>query len=367
MIRGMLVAILGCLAFLFISSLTANAQSGATCYDTLGYDWYNWYPPGPPGWTCEFEYDGGPFNVLWLCTRQKAACPPFAAVTETAPGPCPTCNASAGKPISLSSGNTYITETDVRVPGLSNGLNLVRTWNSMWPLSQTAFQTGLFGLFWRSNYEERVFFGADGYYKYARGDGSFWSFASNGSGLSLAAPANVSATLTYNSSTYTITFQNGEKRVFDFTSGSLLSIVDRNGNITQLSYDGLNRLVAVADPGGRHLYFSYPNNSSYLITSVTSDVGLALSYSYDSQGRLIQVTNPDQTTTTYQYDSNSMITAVTDSDGKILESHTYDSCKRGLTSSRAGGVEALTVSYQQPCWSAPGGAFSDYLENQGLP
>jgi len=364
MIRRILVAILGCLAFLFVLSLTADAQSGTTCYDYQQYYWYNWDPTGHPGWTCEFEFDGGLFDVVWGCTRQKAACPPFAAITETAPGgTCPNC----GKPISLTSGNTYITQTDVRVPGLSNGLNLVRTWNSMWPLTQTAFQTGLFGLSWRSNYEERVFFGADGYYKYSRGDGSFWSFAWSGSGLSLAAPANASATLPYNSSTYTITFQNGEKRIFNFTSGSLLSIVDRNGNATQLSYDALNRLVTVADPGGRHLYFGYANNSSYLITSVTSDVALALSYSYDSQGRLIQVTNPDQTTTTYQYDTNSRITAVTDSDGKILEAHTYDSCGRGLSSSRAGGVEALSLSYQQPCWNPPLVAIPDYLENQGLP
>jgi YD repeat-containing protein len=364
MLKRILVSFLLCFAFLFVLSLTAGAQSGPTCYDIQQFEWYNWFPPGPPGWTCELEFDGGLFNVQWVCTRQKIYCPPLAAIAEIPPGPCPTCG---GSPISFTSGNTYVIQTDVRVPGLSNGLNLVRTWNSMWPLTQTAFQTGLYGLSWRSNYEERVFFGADGYYKYSRGDGSFWSFASNGSGLSLAAPANVNATLAYDSSTYTITFQNGEKRIFDFTSGSLRSIVDRNGNTTQLSYDASNRLVTVADPGGRHLYFGYPNSLSSLITTVTSDVGLALSYSYDSLGRLIQVTNPDQTTTTFQYDANSLITAVKDSDGKILESHTYDSCRRGLTSSRAGGAEAITLSYPQPCWSPPVRAYSDYLENQGLP
>jgi YD repeat-containing protein len=82
-----------------------------------------------------------------------------------------------------------------------------------------------------------------------------------------------------------------------------------------------------------------------LVTSVTSDVGLSLSYAYDSNGRLIQVTKPDLTTISFQYDSNSLITAVLDSNGKILESHTYDSSGRGLTSSRAGGVEALTLTY----------------------
>jgi YD repeat-containing protein len=75
-------------------------------------------------------------------------------------------------------------------------------------------------------------------------------------------------------------------------------------------------------------------------------VGLSLSYAYDGQGRLTTVTKPDQTTVSFTYDSNSMITAVKDSNGKILESHTYDSSGRGLTSSKANGVDAVTVSYQ---------------------
>jgi YD repeat-containing protein len=82
-----------------------------------------------------------------------------------------------------------------------------------------------------------------------------------------------------------------------------------------------------------------------LVTGVTSDVGLSLSYAYDTQGRLVTVTKPDQSTVTFEYDANSFITAVRDSDGKILESHTYDSRGRGLTSSQANSVDSITVSY----------------------
>ena len=65
-------------------------------------------------------------------------------------------------------------------------------------------------------------------------------------------------------------------------------------------------------------------------------------------GRLIQVTRPDQTTVSYKtYNSQSQITAVTDNNGKVLESHTYDSSGRGLTSYEANGVNAVTVSYPQ--------------------
>ena len=130
----------------------------------------------------------------------------------------------------------------------------------------------------------------------------------------------------------------------DPSPGSLLAISDRNGNTTQLSYDASNRLTTVRDAASRHLYFGYSGTGS-LVTGITSDAGVSTSYSYDNQSRLAQVTKPDLTTMSFQYDSNSRITAVVDSQGKLLESHTYDSFGRGLTSSGALGVDALTVSY----------------------
>jgi len=191
--------------------------------------------------------------------------------------------------------------------------------------------------------------GGDNWTKYSWSAGGYWSFgfSDSGSTLVVASPANVSATLSQTNSYLLITFQNGEKRQFNLTTGLLTAIIDRNGNTTQLTYDGSNRLVTVTDPVSRHLYFHYANGSSLLVTSVTSDFGVTLSYSYDAQGRLIQVTKPDQTTVSYTYNTQSQITAVTDSNGKVLESHTYDSGGRGLTSSQANGVNALTVTYPQ--------------------
>jgi len=256
-----------------------------------------------------------------------------------------------GKPINLANGNTFISQMDLRIPGLANGLTLVRTWNSVWPTAQNPSNVGLFGPNWRSTYEERVFLGSDNFLKYSRGDGSLWSFGfwyfgSNGVNTwRTAAPANIVATLTSGSTYWTVTFPNGEQRHFDNTTGSLTAIIDRNGNTTQLSYDTANRLATVTDAASRYLTFSYPNNLSFLISGVTSNVGISLSYAYDGQGRLSTVTNPDQSTLTFTYDANSFITAVKDSSGKILESHTYDSGGRGLTSSQAGGVDAITISY----------------------
>lgn len=332
-----LFAILQC-AF----SAPAAAQSSDPCFSTTV--WY-WPDPMPAGW---FYYDTYPGTYAYRIAAVSSGCAP--------PDPGPVClpclapAATGGAPINLATGNTYFQQRDLRIPGISGGLTLVRTWNSKWPSSQSAVQVGLFGPNWRSTYEEQVFVGSDHYVKYSRGDGGFWSFGSSGGpgSWSLAAPQNVSVTLTApNTSTpyWLMTFQNGEQRRFDSTSGMLTAIIDRNGNTTTLAYDSANRLVTVTDAASRHLTFTYPSTSSHLVTGVSSDAGISLSYTYDGQSRLSQVTNPDLTTLSFTYNSQSLITAVTDSSGKILESHTYDSRGRGLTSSRAAGVEAVTITY----------------------
>ena len=334
-----------CFAIVLCAGSLAEAQTGAQCKTFVAYQ--SFQPASPGAYACSSPNENG--SVI-DCTLKTNMCAPPAGAIETQ---CAACMAAhAGKPIDLANGDTYIIQTDLSVPGLGGGLALTRTWNSVWPATQSAFSTtGIFGVNWRSTYEERIFIGSDNYIKYSRNDGSFWSFgyvsASNGISLyGVAAPANASVTLAASSTQWTLTFKNAEQRVFDMTSGSLLSIIDRNGNTTQLAYDGANRLVSVTDPASRHLYFNYANPSNmYLVTSVTSDFGISTSYSYDSQGRLTQVTRPDATTWSFQYNAQSLITAVLDSEGKVLESHTYDSLGRGLTSSRAGGVEAVTVTY----------------------
>ena len=288
----------------------------------------------------------GPFE--WQVTVKTNQCSNF----------CWRCAAQGGSPIDLATGDTYFTQIDVRIPGLGGGLTLARTWDSIWPIVATNYKVGMFGSKWRSTYEETVFAGGDGYVNYTRGDGGYLSFgftgqSNNTNTYSPVSPANVVATLVQAANSWTLTFQNGEQRAFDFISGKLLSITDRNGNVTTLTYDASYRLATVTDPAGRHLYFSYLTPSSFLVSGVTSDVGISLSYTYDASGRLVQYTKPDNTTVSFQYSDpySNLITAVLDANGKVLESHTYNSCGQGLTSARAGGAEAITVTYPLTCWS----------------
>lgn len=337
--KRILVAIFVFAVFLLGLSPILEAQNPVVCNLTTTW-WPN--PDGKPpfGWTCCFQYAG---TFVAVITGYLAKCPPAPETSDS----CPSC----GKPIVLTTGDTYIEENDVSLPGLGGGLTLSRRWNSVLPQNEFLSSVGIFGANWKSTYEERIFMDGNGWVRYARGDGSYWAFGFNDNAVLVpSSPSNVSATLVQVSQNgLQLTFQNGEVRLFDLSNnGRLFAIKDRNGNATSIGYDSYNRLTVVSDPAGRHLYFNYnyPSNSN-LVSSVTSDFGVTLSYSYDTQRRLTQVTKPDQTTVSFTYNAQSLISAVTDSNGKVLESHTYDSSGRGLTSSQANGVNAVTVTYPQ--------------------
>ena len=322
---------------------------------------------------CYVHYEPHPLETFWprngqcTCVANPSGyqdC--WVKNSVCAPAPAKKCPWCGGAPIDFASGDTYLAQVDIKVPGLGGGLTLERTWNSVWPQGngqptsglwpQWNLPMGMFGPGWTSNFEESVFVGSDGYMKESLSSGDVYSLGFSGvengsSQFKTAGRGSQSTVLTQAPSNWTLTLPNGDQKLFDGTTGKLLSITDRNGNVTTLTYDISFRLVTVTDPVGRHLYFSYANQASYLVTGVTSDFGISLAYSYDSQGRLNHYTKPDNTTVSFQYNDQNpnLITAVLDSDGKVLESHTYNSCAQGLTSARAGGAETITLSYPLSC------------------
>jgi len=330
-IRKIIVLLLIATAWECVQSPSALAQNSDPCVAITTW----WFPdPIPFGW---YFYGAYPGTFAYLIAAKTCPAPPECPCKQNTPDP------EGSKPIVFASGDTYVEDTDISLPGLGGGLRLNRRWNSVWPQNELLSSSGIFGSQWKSTYEERVFLGDDGYVKYARADGSYVSLYYHNNTIT-----NLDITLHIDPIYFDVTLQNGgEVRNFDKLTGMLTGIVDRNGNSTQLEYDSSGRLSVVADPAGRHLYFNYPNGSSTLVSSVTSDFGVTVTYTYDSINRLIQVTKPDLSTINYTYNSQSQITQVTDSNGKVLETHTYDSNGRGLTASQANGVNSVTVSYPQ--------------------
>jgi RHS repeat-associated protein len=154
----------------------------------------------------------------------------------------------------------------------------------------------------------------------------------------------------------TITQKDGTTRNFN-SAGYLTSIVDRNGNTTTIAVDpaNQNRISSVTDPAGRVLTFSYTNAQfPRLCTSITDAVGSAATYVYDSTGRLSSVTYPDNSEYVFQYNDpngSTLISQVNDSMGKVVEAHTYDSQRRGLTSQQANGVNLVKVAEYEAGYS----------------
>jgi YD repeat-containing protein len=298
---------------------------------------------------------------------------------------CESCNKhstpTTQQPISLATGNTYIDHTDVSLPGRGGGITVTRTWNSLPPPSQPGYLIGMFGANWRSTYEEQVFVGTDHYMKYARGDGSFWSLGySSGSPdgavekYRVVAPAFVSSTssgdsgggaeLAHDSTTsantpWTFTFGDGEKRLFDSTTGYLTTIIDRNGNTTTINRDSIGRITSVSAPGGRSITFTYgdatnPRQATSVDDGCTTCAGgstiATYQYIHDGSARLQKVTYADGSSENFQYNdphANTFISAVVDGAGKVLEAHTYDANGRGTSGSQAQGVNGVTLAYPQ--------------------
>jgi RHS repeat-associated protein len=262
-------------------------------------------------------------------------------------GPCNDCKNQTGQPISVTTGNTWVQQRDYSLPGLGGGLELTRTWNSDWRNVGPLSASGIFGDSWISTYEERLDTSGSAPLKYWRSDGNLWYFQSTGgNNYSLVFPPNYHATLTYSSatSTYTISFPEGSQRVFN-GAGHLISLLDRNGNQTNVAYDAQGRLSTVTDPASRVLTFVYPSNTVLLAQSVKDATGTIATYAYDYAGRLSTVTYADNSFLTFNYDSNMLLLNVTDTNGKIIEAHTYDYNRRGLTSQKANGVDLVTLTY----------------------
>jgi YD repeat-containing protein len=242
-------------------------------------------------------------------------------------------------------------------------------WNSLYqtanaPLGAvTSTPTGMFGINWTSGFEESLeLSGTTGNIYYHRGDGSVWTFVPGADGTySLGRPQSQVATLTpspfygpsNNLGYWVMTLKSGETRYFDTNFSMLRMIEDRNHNVTTITRDASNRIIKVTDAAGRSLYFQYGiSKQPNLVTSVTSDAGLSTRYQYDSNGCMIWTTKTDGETLSFDFQPSStcLITAILDSKGKILESHSYDlfpgnAGSVGTSSSRANGVEALTLSY----------------------
>lgn len=141
-----------------------------------------------------------------------------------------------------------------------------------------------------------------------------------------------------------LTLDDGEVEHYD-SSGRLITITTRAGNVTTLSYtDGL--LTTVTGPFGHTLALTY-NDKDLLATVTYPDSGV-VQYAYDALQRLTSVTYPDSTSREYQYESSVhefLLTGIVDENDELFATFQYDSEGRVISESHAGGVHSYSFSY----------------------
>jgi RHS repeat-associated protein len=240
-------------------------------------------------------------------------------------------------PVNLASGDFVHTHTDITVATLGVGLSFTRSYHSGSGID------GPLGFGWTHSFNMFVQpSGSDVYVYHPDGHASLFIFSGGG----YAAQPGVLDTLTYTSvdDTFTLTTPQQIRYVFGALSGSsrkLQTILDRNGNAVNLTYDGNGRLDRVSDsapsPETRYLQFGYSGTSSRISTitdSLASPDTRTVQFTYDSSGNLWKVKDvkSDPTNgpfTVYTYDANHRMLTLTDTNGHLaLRLNVYDSSGR---------------------------------------
>jgi len=239
------------------------------------------------------------------------------------------CNKGVGGPVSVTSGNVYFQQRDYQLPGIGEGISITRDYNS---ISQ---KIGLFGRGWTSAYDEVVLTNANNQMELTLPDGRLVSFAT----------PNFFGQVTKNAdASYTVVFKDGRVHRFN-SSGKLISLVDRNGNQTFLTYVS-GRLSSITDPFGRVL--NVATNANGRVLSISDSLGTIASYTYGASNELLTVSYADNSKNNFSYvsvPSGLALASVTDALGNVIEQHDYDARGRGITSQAHGGVGKYTLSY----------------------
>src|SRR5262249_33906449 len=117
-----------------------------------------------------------------------------------------------------------------------------------------------------------------------RPDGKEFVFIANGTNWTT--DTDVDVKLTQAGASWLLTDSDDTIESYD-SSGSLVSVVARNGYIQTLNYGG-GHLISVTDSFNRSLQFAYTGN---LLHSVTAPGGLVITYGYDSGVPVVFDTN----------------------------------------------------------------------------
>ena len=244
---------------------------------------------------------------------------------------------TVGNPCNPVTGNKYLVEQEIQATSLS-ALSFKRYYNS-----QDGRSSGL-GMGWMSSYSRTLEVSQDSVlYRNETGQGHRFTK----SGALWVPAADVQTTLTQDSTGFTITVPGPITERYS-NAGKVQSITDATGITQTLTYDTLGHLERVESSTGQYLDFTH--DSSNRISTITDHTNRVWTYRYDALSNLEYVDNPDGTTKRYHYeylDFPHVLTGITDERGVRYATYDYDQQGRVITTSHAGYVQTVDISYNE--------------------
>ena len=266
--------------------------------------------------------------------------------------PCPTCG--GGTAISLTEGNLKEQVSIAQIKSSTAAtIDFSLTYNSYNADGSRADVDTVLPYGWTHPYNVFLF-NQRGHMFRMDGDGRVTKYR-RGAGGSFTADTGYFETLVQNSDgTFTLTQK--DRTVFRFASipltpflvagpvFRLTSIVDRNNNVTTLSYTN-GDLTSINDTYGRSLALRY--DARRKLIAITDPLGRTSTIAYDLTGRkLISVTDPEGKATKYGQNFLYQITDKVDKDGRTF-AYVYDNLNKPVSIGDGAGTALFRLTNPQ--------------------
>jgi RHS repeat-associated protein len=255
-----------------------------------------------------------------------------------------------GNPCFPGNGEKRLEETDYAA---ASGLTFGRSYSSYraYPGSYGPINPAFGSPSWLHTYERSLHIdgsSSSGGIKWVaqRHNGDLLYFRADGTEILNRSDTGASSTVTAlpNVTGWELRLSNFDVERYD-NGGRLISITDRKGAVTTISYGSNQRASMITNAFGHDLDFYY--DAQNRLIRVSDPANGDIQYSYDANGRLEYVTYPDLTQKRYHYEDAlpELLTGVTDESGQRFSTYDYDAQGRVILSEHAGGAGRYEFSY----------------------
>ena len=255
-----------------------------------------------------------------------------------------TVNSTTTETVNTATGNSYVSFSDLVVPGSGLRFHFVRSYNSLDPYS------GPLGVGWTHSYNIVLSVDNSGAVTIKEADGQEHVFQPGATAGSYVPPSGVYDVLA-KTGTNTYALTKPDQTVLSFgpiplnpVLVRLLSITDKNSNAQTLSYDANGNLITFTDVGGGTFSFTY-DALNHITSLHDAALGRTLAYGYDAgNGNLTSFTDPTSSVSHYIYNSSNQLSTATDGRANVAINQTFDS-QGGVLSTGHGSSCPGTYSY----------------------